>query len=66
MLTYTNICLNTHPPLEYLLNTGAPAPALSAAQTGSAFDLSALQYGKEVALSKYAGQVVVVVNVASA
>lgn len=37
----------------------------AAAETRSIYDFSAQQYGKDVSLSKYSGQVLVVVNIAS-
>jgi len=44
------------------VTTGA---ATADATKGSMYDFSALQYGREVPLSKYTGQVLVVVNIAS-
>jgi hypothetical protein len=41
------------------------AAVAAAAPGGGAYGFSALQYGQEVALSKYAGSVTVVVNIAS-
>lgn len=43
----------------------AAAPPLPVAAPSSVWDFTAVQYGKEVPLSKYRGQVLVVVNVAS-
>ncbi len=43
----------------------AGTPVAAAAEPASAYDFSALQYDKEVPLSKYRGQVVVAVNIAS-
>lgn len=40
-------------------------PASAAAAAGSAYDFEALQYDATVPLSKYKGQVLVVVNIAS-
>lgn len=47
---------------------GPALPALAAEGAGldeCIYDLSALQYGEEVSLSRFRGQAVVVVNVAS-
>lgn len=50
-----------------VLGSHLPAGGASAGPdpAGSIYDLTALQFGKPVSLSKYRGQVLVVVNIAS-
>ena len=61
-------CRNTKrawplPPLSS--SAGNAASAAAGAAPLSAYDFSALQYGADVPLSKYRGQVVMFVNIAS-
>jgi hypothetical protein len=59
-------CLSTRPPLLLLLmHGGGPTGRRCRADDLGAYSFTAQQYGQPVALSKYAGQVVVFVNIAS-
>jgi len=48
-----------------LLAGAAVLPSWATAEGASIYDLTALQYGEETSLSKFKGQVTVVLNIAS-